>query len=118
MHFRYSALADIPFIALLNDAAPQPVMLSAILPGMDLVILRGQPGEGMPLVTDDEMRAAAYRAMEIAVEESEKEVGAGIQSVDCYHLFAFRSEWRDEILEEIGVKTVLPYAPVHLGRAT
>ena len=77
MNFSCSSLADVPFIAMLNDTAPQPLMLSAILPGMDLVILRGQPTEGTPMVTDDDIRAAALRAMEIAVEESEKEAGAG-----------------------------------------
>ena len=67
MDFRYSSLADVPFLALLNDTAPQPLMLPAILPGMDLVILRGYPTERTPLLTDDDLRAAAFRAMELAV---------------------------------------------------
>lgn len=114
MDFRYSSLADVPFIALLNDTDPHPLLLPAILPGMNLVILRGQPGERTPLVTDDDLRAAAFRAMELAVEESEKEVGAGIKSVDCYHLFVFRSEWQDAVLEQMGCETMIPYDPSHL----
>lgn len=114
MDFRYSSLADVPFLALLNDTAPQPLMLPAILPGMDLVILRGYPTERTPLLTDDDLRAAAFRAMELAVEESEKEVGAGIKSIDCYHLFVFRSEWQDAVLEQMGLDTMIPYDPSHL----
>lgn len=111
MNFSCSPLAEVPFIAMLNDIAPQPLMLSAILPGMDLVILRGQPTEGTPLVTDDDIRTEAFRAMEIAVEESEKEAGAGIKSIDCYHLFAFLSEWRDAVLQQMGVGQLIPYDP-------
>lgn len=95
---------QVPFAAILQRVGTRPALLDFLVPGLDLVIWKMRPCVREPV--DMELRQAALRALDHVVEEFEP--GAMIYEFDGFSFFAFRTEYRDAVLVEMGITEILP----------
>lgn len=97
---------QVPFAAIMRRVGTRPALLDFLVPGLDLVIWKMRPCVREPV--DMELRQSALRVLDHAVEACGCESGAMIYELDGYSFFAFRVEYRDAVLIEMGITEVLP----------
>lgn len=97
-------IGELRFAAIMRHAGSQPVMFSCLLPGIDLVIWQIRPCVRDP--QDAELKRAALKTLDHAVESDT--AGAVIYDLDGFSFFAFRVEYREAVMKEMGIETLEP----------
>lgn len=97
-------IGELRLAAIMRHAGAQPVMFSCLLPGIDLIIWQKRPN--VRDSQDEELMRAALKALDHAVEFTAP--GAVVYDLDGYSFFAFRVEYREEIMLEMGLDTLEP----------
>lgn len=95
---------QVPFAAIMRRVGTRPALLDFLVPGLDLVIWKMRPCVREPV--EMELRQAALRALDHAVEEFEP--GAMIYEFDGFSFFAFQAKYRDAVLVEMGITEIIP----------
>lgn len=101
------SIKDIPFGGILWDADPHPVLFDDLVPGMDLVIWKMRPCVHEAVTM--ELRQAALRTLDRAVENKDGTPGTAIYEFDGYSFFAFQTAYRHQVLAEMGIKDLAPW---------
>jgi len=100
----FKHINQVPLAALVQRAGTTPILLDCLLPGIDLVIWKMRPCVREPI--EMELRQAAIRVLDHAVETEEP--GAMIYELDGFSFFAFREDFRDAVLAEMGITKIVP----------
>lgn len=100
-------IEDIPFAGIMFKSDPRPVLFDFLVPGMDLVIWKMRPCVREPVTM--ELRQAALRALDRAVENADNVSGAAIYEFDGYSFFAYRTVYRQQVMAEMGVRELVPW---------
>lgn len=97
-------IQEFPFVAYLERAGGYPLLLSDMLPGIDLAIFRRAPAAHS--FTDDELRQVALQVIEEAVED-EGRPGVWIKEMMGATLFSWRAVHRPAVLAALGIRELI-----------
>lgn len=97
-------IQEFPFVAYLERAGDHPLLLSDMLPGIDLAIFRRSSASHS--YTDDELRQMALQVIEEAVEDEGKP-GVWIKEMKGATLFSWHAVHRPAILATLGIRELI-----------